>query len=74
MARALAESARKLIVARKEHVKPKVMDKLEGVTVWMRQEEETIEQTKEKPRKGKGKGRKTQEKTQEVKDEGTAAQ
>ena len=41
VARALAESAKKSIVARREHQKPKAMDKLEGVTVWMRQEEET---------------------------------
>ena len=61
VARALAESAKKSIVARREHQKPKAMDKLEGVTVWMRQEEETG-QSKEKSRKGKGKGKTSAEK------------
>ena len=61
VARALAESAKKSIVARREHQKQKAMDKLEGVTVWMRQEEETG-QSKEKLRKGKGKGKTSAEK------------
>ena len=61
VARALAESAKKSIVARREHQKPKAMDKLEGVTVWMRQEEETG-QPKVKPKKGKGKGKTSAEK------------